>query len=1188
MDFKTRDYVNALVLSQKGRSLTPVELTLLEGVWQEATYETIAKNSGEYSVNYLKRDVGPKLWKLLSETLPEKVSKTNFREVIERQMALQEDTQLGELPSKLAAHPLALSTQGAAKQHQDWGEAVNLSEFYGRKAEIKELEHWILQERCRVVLLMGLGGVGKTSLSVKLAQQIQSRFQYVIWRSLRDAPRLDDLLRDLIQFITGAEAVPSVSESLMTQLIHALHRHRCLIVLDEIEAVLQAGGRAGRYRPGYEKYGEFIKRVGEEGYQIGEEWQQIGEEAHQSCLILVGREKPNEVALMEGKQLFVRSMKLNGLKLESAQNIIEVKGFSVSDDQAAWNELIERYSGNPLALKLAATTIYDLFNGKVSDFLAQDKFVFAPIDHLIATQIERLSHSEKQVLTSLALSHGPVSLAELKSAIVSIETQSKLLGALKSLNDRSLIELSESGYRLQPMIMEYVAENLVEQVTSEIVAGIDPENREELALNNFPLTKVLEKDDQTSAVLTIVRSILDKLVLRYGSQDNVREQLNQILAFIKKQFSFKLEYTIRNIAGLLQQLDRSIDVAGLGDVLCVAYSRDNQFLAVGDTEGYIHLWQTSSRATLKPYRILRGHERSVRSIAFHPHGHYLASGSNDCTIRLWNIHVDQPLQQQSPKDWESPEDWVPPKDWVRSVAFSPDGKMLATASDDYRIQLWTVKFDQNMALQIQPLKILKYSHAARIRSVAFNPDGRILASGSDDKTIKLWDVSDPENSILTSLEGHQNWVRSVAFSPVSPILASSSDDKTVKLWDVSDPKNSKWLMNLEGNGKEHTDRIRSVTFSPDGKILASGSDDCTIKFWNMATHQLEATLGRGSKRHIGRIQSVAFSPDGRVLASGNDNQLLELWNTQTYQPIKVFQGHTEAICSIIFTDNTTLISGGNDRTIRIWNIEQAECIHSLMGHSSGINTLASNGKILVSGGDDCTIRIWSLETGECLQTVLLDDWVRSVAFSPDGKILAVAGDDKLIRFWQIEAGSVPISGKPKIRKGHTHWIRAIAFSADGKQLASGGDDQTIWLWDVDSSESRQVKKEHKHRIRSLSFSPVEPILASGGDDATIRLWNSGESYKSPLENHPNMSGVKSVVFSPDGKTLASGSDDAIVRLWNIETGSFTALPRVHNRGIRSVAFSPDGQVLASSSRDGEIKLWNLATQQCEKTLIQCN
>jgi WD40 repeat protein len=975
MDSKIRDYVNALVLSQKGRFLTQVELTLLEGVWQEATYEIIAKTSGEYSVNYLKRDVGPKLWRLLSETLKEKVSKTNFREVIERRMTLEkqekQDGQFCEsLPSKVfSSHqPTSHPHPGSAKQNQDWGEAVNLSEFYGRDEEIWELKRWILQERCRVVSLVGLGGVGKTSLCVKLAQQIQPHFEYVIWRSLQDAPLLEDLLTDIIQFVNGAEVVPSASESLLTQLIHILHRHRCLIVLDSVEAVLQSGGRAGCYHPDYKRYGELIKRIGEEGYRIDEEWHQIGEEAHQSCLVLVGREKTNEVALMEGKKLFVRSLKLNGLKTEDAQNIIKVKGFSVFDDQGAWNQLIAHYSGNPFALKIASTAIYELFNGEVSEFLSQNKFVFDQIDDLISSQIERLSNSERQIITSLAISSNPVSLAELRGATISIETQSKLLGALKSLSDRSLIESTELGYTLQPMIAEYVAENLVEQVTTEIIEGLDPNNREKLALNNFPLTKVQEKDNsQTLTVLTVVRSILDKLILKYGSQDNVREQLNQLLSLIKKQFSFKFEYTIRNITGLLQQLDNQklptlrlnhspplssfpdnhlVDVSGLGDVLCVAYSKDNQFLAVGDIEGYIHLWRCLGNANLQPYRILRGHATSVRSIAFHPHEHFLVSGGNDCTIRLWNIHVDQSLQPP-----------YPGKDWVRSVAFSPNGQILATVSDDYLIQLWTVQRDRNLALQLQSLKILENEcHIDRVRSMAFSPDGKMLASGSDDETVKLWDVSEPENATcLTSLKEHKNRVRSVVFNPVEPILASSSDDKTVKLWDISNPENANCLASLEG----HQDRIRSIAFSPDGKRLASGSDDCTVQFWNMVTRQLEATLGESSKKHIGRIQSIAFSPNGEVLASGNDNQILKLWDTQTYQPLKSFQGHTNAVCSIIFVDNTTLVSGGNDRTIKIWDIEHAECTHSLIGHTSSINSLASNGKILVSGGDDCTIKLWN-------------------------------------------------------------------------------------------------------------------------------------------------------------------------------------------------------------------------------------
>ena len=557
--------------------------------------------------------------------------------------------------------------------------------------------------------------------------------------------------------------------------------------------------------------------------------------------------------------------------------------------------------------------------------------------------------------------------------------------------------------------------------------------------------------------------------------------------------------------------------------------------------------------------ILVGHTGAVTSVAYSPDGKTLASGSSDGTIRFWNAvtgrQVNSPLAGHAGS--------------VNSVAFSPDGKTLATGSSEGTVVLWGVDTGREVGAPL-------VGHADQVNSVAFSPDGKTLATGSDGGsghgTLSFWKVATgkPIGDPIVIPDGAAT---SVAFSPDGTVLAVGTGHGTVRFWDVATGREV---------GTPLVDRagyVTSVAFSPDGKTLATGSSDSTARLWNIAARR---AIGAPLFGNDDMVTSVAFSPDGKTLATGGAGGSVWLWDVATGGEIGTpLAGHTGAVTSVAFSpDGKTLATGSTDKTIRLWNVTASHQVGTALaeGTSSPTSIAFSPGGMLAISSGLGRVSLWSGATNHEILTLTAghSGYVTSVAFSPDGKTLVGGTALGRVLLWNAASGRSVLT----LSADRADTVTSVAFSPDGKTLAASVDG-TVLLWDaVTGHKVSTLSAGPTSDLTSLAFSPDGKTLAGGTIEGAVQLWQVDTGYPIGTPFAGDTGAVNSVAFSPDGKTLASGSDDRTIRLWNVAAGRQIGVPLAGDTSaVTSVAFSPDGDTLASGSTDGTARLWDVATSR---------
>jgi WD40 repeat protein/uncharacterized caspase-like protein len=571
---------------------------------------------------------------------------------------------------------------------------------------------------------------------------------------------------------------------------------------------------------------------------------------------------------------------------------------------------------------------------------------------------------------------------------------------------------------------------------------------------------------------------------------------------------------------------------------------------------------------------LEEHSQQVNRVAYSPDGKILATASDDQTIKLWQ--ADGTLITTLKEH----------QDRVTNLTFSPNGKILASASADGTVRLWQIE-DNN----IQPLRRIT-RHQDWVTTVAFNRDGTILASASRDGTIKLGQLDGTE---IATVNGHQGWVNSIIFSPISDsqsgegsILASAGEDGVIKLWSIVGNKIQ------EINSFQQSDRVTQVIFSPDGDRLVAAGGDGTIQFWQVNNGNLLDSYSQGDQ-----VNSLAFSPDGQLLASAGIDGKVNIWSQDGLLQ-QVLAGQGGEIFSLSFRPSPStsdsqkgeiLASASADKTVRIWQI--GDRATSAQGGIYSISVSPTSPDIFATAGFDGKVQIWRKQKDnppKLLHTLSGHQMsVYQVQFSPDGKLLASASWDKTIKVWEVEDGTLL-----QTIKGHQDGINTLAFSPKSEErnylLASGSEDKTIKLWQVLAIGNQyQVSLAntltgHKDSVKTLAFSADGNLLASGSYDNTIKLWDAEGKLLQTLEGH-NLA-IAALAFNSHGNLLASGSWDNTIKLWRIDKQKAVPLQTLagHQDGVTTLKFSDDDTILASGSADGTIKLWHAQNNSLIKTL----
>lgn len=995
----------------------------------------------------------------------------------------------------------------------------------GRDTQMAQLRTWLVKQPGRMVGIFGMGGQGKTTLAATFARSLdRGEFDRVLWSTLVNAKPWTALFSEWVQALTDAppRQLPDHLDGQLALLLGLARQRRTLFVLDNLETILEAGEVAGRFLPGYQAYGQFLERMAQSNQG--------------SAVIVTSREQPAAFARWLQSYRGVHRLRLDGLDDAAGEQLLRQY---ISAPAAELVTLTQSFSGNPLALLLAARTVYELFAEDVSAFLALDRLVFGDVQDVLAGQFDRLSPLEQQILYQLALAREPLSWPELHRWLPAAASPTALLESVRSLQRRSLVESQRSDtpgfadrqpihgrFGLQNVVMEFVTERLVAQMAAEIVRG-ELQWMRRLALTRADTVQYIR---ETQARL-LLEPILQRL-LAGKSEAGWAGQTRALLDGLRCESPAQVGYAAVNLLHLLLLSDTAIGGSDFSRLPLPSACLAGAHLPHVDLTG----------AGLNGASFTQ-HIGMIRALAVHPDGRRVVAGDSNGILWLWQMPDQQvtriPSHQQNT---------------IQSVHFSPDGRFLAYASRDGRARLWDL--DEERVIADIPKE--------ESDLLAFSPDGRVLA-GTADNEIWLWDMD--ARRFLPSLLAGTRKILTITFTPNGDQLIGTDYAGFVYVWDWRGAR-------LSRQWQVAPNYVHRLSVHPDSRTMAVNTLNQGIKFYTPAGAEIPSELPRE-----GNYFGLAFSPSGEWLAGAGPEGHVHIWETRTGRLNRLLRGHTHPVSAVAFFPHGQWIaSASTDQTVRIWDMESGRQLYELSGYRRSIRTLtvAPDGGTLACGGSDASVHLWRKGT-----PIPSKAWaghqrrILSLAFHPGGRLLASGSSDRSVRLWDVS------SGRPdRVLWGHEHSVERVLFHPRLPLLFSAAVDGILCIWHVEKGDLLGTVQAHTDWISDLVLSADGSLLVSAGGDARLALWEIRgldlpglrDEFVVPVDKFYG----PLLALLPGDRQLVFGTMEGIY-LCDLVSGAMEHRFPTQRAWTMALAASPDGRRLVSLHDTKEMLMWEIAS-----------